>query len=181
MIRYTLVCDRRHEFESWFSGSADYDMQAKRGLVTCPMCGSAKVEKALMTPRLGRSERTSRQKTRHEAYENREQPHEASGQAAHGGPRRQIPAPAEAPDTAPVAIMTSQEQELRKKLRELRDHIVNNAENVGSRFPEEARKMHYGEKEHRSIYGVASAEDAEALHEEGIAFSALPVLPEDRN
>ena len=66
-------------------------------------------------------------------------------------------------------------------LRELRDHVVKNAENVGQRFPEEARKMHYGEAEHRSIYGIASPQDAEALHEEGIAFSALPVLPEDRN
>jgi hypothetical protein len=78
-------------------------------------------------------------------------------------------------------MMTPQEQALRQKLRELHDHLVKNAENVGQRFPEEARKMHYGEKEHRSIYGVASAKDAEALHEEGIAFSALPVLPDDRN
>jgi hypothetical protein len=184
MIRYTLVCDRRHEFESWFSGSADYDVQAARGFVACPMCGSAKVEKALMTPRLVRSERAPRQGTRQEADQEadhearREQPHQASGQGA----REEAPAPAEAaPAPMPVAIMTSREQELRKKLRELRDHIVHNAENVGSRFPEEARKMHYGEKEHRSIYGIASAEDAEALHEEGIAFSALPVLPEDRN
>ena len=56
MIRYTLVCNERHEFESWFTNSAAYDKQAKRGLVTCPLCGSAKVEKALMTPRLGRAD-----------------------------------------------------------------------------------------------------------------------------
>ena len=54
MILYNLVCAKGHEFESWFAGSAAYDRQAKRGLVECPVCGSAKVEKALMTPRLAR-------------------------------------------------------------------------------------------------------------------------------
>ena len=56
MIRYTLVCEQHHEFESWFANSAAYDKQAKRSLVTCPICGSAKVEKAIMAPRLARAE-----------------------------------------------------------------------------------------------------------------------------
>ena len=81
----------------------------------------------------------------------------------------------------PVAMMSPQEREFRAKLKELRDHLVANAENVGPRFPEEARKMHYGEAEHRSIYGIASPEDAKQLHEEGIEFSPLPVLPDERN
>jgi hypothetical protein len=173
MIRYTLVCNKHHEFESWFANSAAYDKQVKRGLVTCPMCGSAKVEKALMAPRLTRSGSSSRQSERQEVH--KESPLEAPARQ----PAQAAPDAAASP--APVAMMTPQEQELRRKLRELRDHLVRNAENVGPRFPEEARKMHYGEAEHRSIYGVASAKDAEALHEEGIAFSALPVLPEDRN
>ena len=59
--------------------------------------------------------------------------------------------------------------------------LVQNADNVGPRFPEEARKMHYGEAEHRSIYGIASPEEAKELHEEGIEFHPLPVLPEERN
>jgi hypothetical protein len=168
MIRYALVCDKHHEFESWFANSAAFDKQAKRGLVTCPLCGSAKVEKALMTPRLGRSDASSHQES-------------ASNQETPASPPATEAAPDAAATPAPVAMMAPQEQELRQKLRELRDHLVKNAENVGQRFPEEARKMHYGEAEHRSIYGVASAKDAEALHEEGIAFSALPVLPDDRN
>jgi hypothetical protein len=165
MIRYALVCDRRHEFESWFSNSAAYDKQVRQGLIACPLCGSAKVEKALMKPRLAHSDKSSRR--RRDGH--KEQP----GQEA--------PPQAASPAPAAVAMMTPQEQELRRKLRELRDHLVKNSENVGSRFPEEARRMHYGETEHRSIYGVASSQDAEALHEEGIAFSALPVLPDDRN
>ena len=56
-----------------------------------------------------------------------------------------------------------------------------NADYVGKQFPEEARKMHYGETEHRSIYGEASPDDAKALHEEGIEFHAIPTLPEERN
>ena len=78
-------------------------------------------------------------------------------------------------------MVSPQEREFRAKLKELRDHLTKNADNVGQKFPEEARKMHYGEIEHRSIYGEASPEEAKELHEEGIEFHPLPVLPEERN
>jgi hypothetical protein len=78
-------------------------------------------------------------------------------------------------------MVSPQEAEFRKKLKELRDHLVKNADNVGKRFPEEARKMHYGEIEHRSIYGEASPEEAKELIEEGVDVHPLPILPEDRN
>jgi hypothetical protein len=165
MILYNLVCAKGHEFESWFAGSAAYDRQAKRGLVECPVCGSAKVEKALMTPRLARTRKSTSAAS------------ETPAAAAASEPV--LPAAPEPP--APVAVISPQERELRTKLRELREHLVKNAENVGQRFPEEARKMHYGEKEHRSIYGTASPDDAKALHEEGIEFAPLPVLPDERN
>jgi len=90
-------------------------------------------------------------------------------------------APAEAPATESTSLMLAQERELRAKLKELRDHIVKNADNVGERFPNEARKMHYGDIEHRPIYGEASPDEARALIEEGVEVSPLPVLPEDRN
>jgi hypothetical protein len=166
MIRYTLVCNKRHEFESWFANSTAYDKQVKRGLVTCPMCGSPKVEKALMTPRLARTDTSSARSIV-----------PAAPPAAEAAPA----APAAATPPTPVAMISPQEQEFRQKLRELRDHLVRNADNVGPRFPEEARKMHYGEAEHRSIYGIASPEEAKELHEEGIEFSPLPVLPDERN
>ena len=95
-----------------------------------------------------------------------------------------LPAPAvpsPAPGKTPVAIMSPQERELRKKLKELRDHVVKSADYVGEKFPEEARRMHYGEIEHRSIYGEATPDQAEELHEEGIEFHPLPVLPDERN
>jgi hypothetical protein len=156
MIRYSLACERRHVFESWFQNSAAYDRQAKRGLVTCPHCGSAKVEKAIMAPALSR----------------------AAGKRKSAAP---APAAAAAAEKTPVAMVSPEEREMRAKLKELRDHLTKNSDYVGQKFPEEARKMHYGEIEHRSIYGEASAEDAKELHEEGIEFHPLPVLPDERN
>jgi hypothetical protein len=66
-------------------------------------------------------------------------------------------------------------------LKGLRAHLEAHAEHVGSAFPEEARKMHYGEAKSRSIYGEASLEEARALSEEGIPALPLPALPEDHN
>jgi len=157
MIRYTLVCEGGHNFESWFADSAAYDKQTKRGLVTCPQCGSPKVEKAIMAPQLAG---TKKRRTR----------------------TLEMPAPETAtPEKAPVAMLSAQETEFRAKLKELRDHLIKNAEHVGPKFPEQARKMHYGEIEHRSIYGEASPEEAKELIEEGIEVHPLPVLPDERN
>jgi hypothetical protein len=167
MIRYALACDNGHSFESWFQNSVAYDKQAKRGLVTCPVCNSAKVEKAIMAPQLHRTD------------VERPRPIVAPPPAPPAAPTPSTPPTA--PGKSPVAIMSPKERELRSKLKELRDHVTKNANYVGPRFPEEARKIHYGETEHRSIYGEASPEDAKALHEEGIEFAPLPVLPDERN
>jgi hypothetical protein len=99
---------------------------------------------------------------------------------------REVAAPAAAPAETTVApestpLLMAQERELRTKLKELRDHIVKNADNVGERFPNEARKMHYGDIEHRPIYGEASPDEARALIDEGVEVSPLPILPDDRN
>lgn len=67
------------------------------------------------------------------------------------------------------------------KLKEAVAAIKANSEDVGTRFPEEARKIHYGEADARGIIGQATPDEAEALVEEGIEIAALPVLPEDVN
>ena len=161
MIRYALRCERDHAFESWFQSSSAYESQVKRKLVTCPICNSTKVDKAIMAPRIvGKKGR---------------------GRAT---PPPEPVATTAAPETAqsgPTSLMLAQERELRTKLKELRDHIVKNADNVGERFANEARAMHYGDKEHRPIYGEASPDEAKSLIDEGIDVSPLPVLPEDRN
>ena len=158
MIRYSLRCERGHTFESWFQDSSAYDAQVKRKLVSCPVCASVKVEKAIMAPRIAGKK---------------------------GREKAPVPvetaAPAETPASESTPLMMAQERELRAKIKELRDHIVKNADNVGERFPNEARAMHYGDKEHRPIYGEASPEEARALIDEGVEVSPLPTLPEDRN
>ncbi|QGY02262.1 DUF1178 family protein [Methylobacterium mesophilicum SR1.6/6] len=151
MIRYSLVCEAGHGFESWFPSSDSYDAQVARGLVACPVCDTAKVGKALMAPSVARTD----------------------------GERQPAHPPAQA--AAPVTLVAEPERQVRAMLRALREHLVANSEHVGARFPEEARKIHYGEAEGRAIYGDASPAEARALIDEGIDVAALPLLPDDRN
>ncbi|HEX2553734.1 MAG TPA: DUF1178 family protein [Microvirga sp.] len=155
MIKYALACEQAHEFESWFPSSDAFETQRKRGFVTCPVCDSSKVEKQIMAPALARRDRDP-------------------------APRPPMPE-APAPEAQPMAILSEREQHLRAMLKALREHVTKTAEHVGERFADEARKMHYGETEHRSIYGEANLEDAHALWEEGIEVHPLPILPDDRN
>lgn len=153
MIRFALRCQKGHEFEAWFRNGDTYERQAKRGEVRCPDCGSVKIAKAIMAPSI-----------------------------AKGGPRVPAPAaetPASAPaETVPAPAPDSGEVhvagKLREALREMRHLIEKNAEYVGPRFADEARKMHKGEADERSIYGEASDAEAEALKEEGIEFGRIP-------
>jgi len=149
VIRYDLHCEAGHGFESWFRSSGDYDVQRKRRLVECPVCGSHDVEKQIMAPRLKRTDKADRAK------------------------------PGE--EKAPVAMMSPQEAEFRQKLRELRDHVTKNAEDVGEKFPELARKMHNEEIERRSIYGEASPDEVKSLLDDEVDIHPLPLLPDDRN
>lgn len=154
MIRYSLQCDKEHGFEGWFSSSADHDRQKEAGLVECPVCGSRKVGKALMAPSVA----TARKK-------------EARAEVA-AAQQTAVMKPAGA---------DAQKREMLRQLKELRDKVLADAENVGENFAEEARKIHYGETDARGIYGKASIEDAASLAEEGIEVMPIPDLPEDSN
>lgn len=157
MIRYTLHCDKAHEFDSWFPSSASYDDQRARKLVVCPVCGSTRIDKTVMAPQVARRDR------------------------APDRPAAPAPDAARPAGEAAVAMVSPAEQALRARIRELRDHLMKHADPVGDRFAEEARKIHYGEVEYRSIYGSATPEEARELAEEGIDFYPLPALPDDRN
>jgi hypothetical protein len=164
MIRYRLKCEKRHEFEAWFSDSAAFDRQAKRGQVSCPKCGTTRVEKALMKPSIAKGGRRKRV----------EKPAEPAPPQSAAPPQ---PAPQAQPDTHRLAA----HGELAAAMRKLRTEIEAKSEYVGPRFPEEARKIHYEEAPARGIYGEATSEEAQALSEEGIEFFPLPPLPEDHN
>jgi hypothetical protein len=156
VIRYTLACAAGHSFESWFPDSAASEQQLARGLVACPACGSTLVEKAIMAPSIGRA-----------------------GREPDAPPA--APSPAPESTSQPVALLSQREQELRRMLKELRDHVKQNADYVGEKFPELARQMHNDEIDKRSIYGEAKPQEVKDLLDEGVEVQPLPILPDERN
>ncbi len=134
MIKYDLICKEEHEFEAWFRDSAAFDEQAAKKKVVCPYCGSKKVSKAIMAPRVSSKTKAKGKKT----------------------------------------MLAGQQAKLAKMMSELRDHVEKTHDYVGDQFPEEARKIHYGETEHRDIYGEATLEDAKELVEEGVPVAPIP-------
>ncbi len=153
MIVYDLKCRKDHVFEAWFPDSASFTAQAEAGKVVCPVCGSKKVSKALMAPNV----------------------------VARKG-RETAPLPAEKPAGEAAAMADSAKAgELRRMLRELRDHVEKSCDYVGEQFAEEARKIHYGESDPRGIYGETSDAEAKELQEEGIEVARVPWLPRENS
>ena len=141
MIRFSLICEKEHEFEAWFRSNGDFDTQKKRGFVECPHCGLSKVDKALMAPAVS----TGRQQEK-------------------------------------IALaMGDAQREAMAQLKALSKKMRENADYVGDRFADEARKIHFGEIEQRGIYGEATAEEAKSLAEDGVSFMPIPVFPDDQN
>ena len=142
-----LQCGEGHGFEGWFASHDDYDAQRSRGLLTCPVCNSAEVSKLPSAPRLNLGAESPR-------------------------PETSAPAAAEA---APQALAQVSPQQLQAAWMKMVRHVMAHTEDVGTRFAEEARKIHYGEREERNIRGQASRAETEALLEEGIDILPLPV------
>jgi hypothetical protein len=151
VIKYALLCDQGHGFDSWFPDSEAFETQARRGLVACPDCDSVRVTKAIMAPAVAAGRESARAK--------------ASKAAAPG----------------PVTLLDHREQRLRAMMRALRDEIMAKSDNVGRNFPDAARKMHLGEEPPRSIRGEATGAEVKELIEEGIGVLPMPNLPEERN
>lgn len=141
MIRFSLICEREHEFEAWFRSNDDFDTQKKRGFVDCPSCGSHRIEKALMAPAVSTG-------------------------------RKQ--------EKIAFAMGEAQKRAL-AQLKALAEKVRENADYVGDKFAEEARKIHFGETDPRGIYGEATFDEAKSLAEDGVEFMPIPVFPEDRN
>ena len=157
MILFTLKCSADHAFEGWFRDNAAYDRQQRRGLIACPECGSNKVEKAPMAPRLGRSDKSEKS------------PPERAAVAAPNEPPAQAAQPADEAPPTPAQV--------RRALQILRRHIERNCEDVGKQFAAEARRIHKGEAKGRGIYGEATQAESKALLEEGIEIASIPWVP----
>jgi hypothetical protein len=179
-----LQCGQHHVFEGWFGSEDDYQSQLTRGLVTCPMCGDVHVSKKLSAPRLNLSTaRGDRDTTGPEAARAAGNSSDWAGVRQDGQAETASHHPARASATAPVAptlpslqeVANLEPAQLQAALLKMVRHVVANTEDVGSSFPEEARKMHYGEAEQRNIRGHATPEETEALIDEGIAVMPLPL------
>ena len=154
MIVFDLCCDAGHRFEGWFGSSEDFAGQQARGLVACPACGSAAVDKAPMAPAVARK----------------------------GNRQAVLPPPDKQPMTR--GPMPPEVAEALQKLAEAQARALEDSKWVGDAFADQSRAMHYGERDAETIHGQATPEEAVALFEEGIPVSPLPfpiAPPEDLN
>lgn len=168
MIKYTLKCSNDHVFDGWFSNSIAFDEQKDMGLVSCPSCGETEIKKTLMTPSITGAK--------------------TQGDSAEQTDTTVLDAPIASdsellPTTIPEPLVHGDEtmQAVVEKMRELRSWVEANTENVGDKFADKARKMHFGEEERHGIIGKATFEEAQELIDEGVDFLPLPALPEDNN
>jgi len=141
VIQYSLICENAHKFDAWFKSAAAYDEQHARGIVTCPVCMSEVVEKAIMAPAVNRTDGER-----------------VSLSAGHPEARQ-----------------------LREMMRALRKKVTSEADYVGDKFADEARKIHFKESDARGIYGEATRDEVTGLIEDGIDFMPLPNLPDEAN
>ena len=165
MIRYTLLCEREHEFESWFRDSAAFEQLAAAKQAACPTCGSTTVRKAMMMPSVvtSRTRRTGA----------------VAAEAA--APPSPAPDTTAAADPHPVALMNERAKQLRAMMRDVHRRVTETADNVGRAFAVEARAIHDGQSPARSIYGEASRDEVAALLDDGIPLLPLPVPPDDHH
>lgn len=147
MIQFTLKCDADHRFDSWFQSSSAFDKLAAAGMVSCSVCGSAKVDKALMAPRVS---------TRHDD--------------------QTAPSVAPPPEK-PARPLSEPASDAERAMAELRRKVEASATYVGGNFAREARAIHDGSSPGRPIYGEAKPEEARALIEDGVPVMPLPFAP----
>ena len=173
MIKYQLLCDSEHEFEGWFQTSAAFNEQNQAGFITCPICDSAKVRRALMTPNLASPKR--RRTSSSDDIANTGAPITDTDWSGSSPPVNQA-ATSVSGSAVPAGVKLG---EAMAQLRQLQLKIKSECRDVGNEFAAEARKIHYGESAPENIFGQSSNEEREALADEGIDFVPLPWLPPD--
>ncbi|ABC63380.1 DUF1178 family protein [Erythrobacter litoralis] len=149
MIVYDLSCSSSHRFEVWFRSSADFAEQREKGWLQCPECGCEQVDKAPMAPSV-----PAKSSARSEALSN--------------APAQEIVSGGES--AIPPKVM-----EAMKALAKAQSEAIKESKWVGKDFAQQARDMHYGEKDEELIHGKATPEEAQDLVDEGIAVAPLLV------
>jgi hypothetical protein len=161
MIVFDLICrDSGHRFEGWFGSSRDYESQHSAGLISCPTCGAGAVDKAVMAPNVG-------------IKANRRSGPEPTPPKTGKPDRRDVMGEAQPPQN--VVTVPPEYVELVEKIAKTQAKILEKSKWVGTDFPEQARAIHYGEKDATAIHGMASADEVTELQEEGIELMPLPL------
>ena len=151
MISFSLICKNNHEFEGWFRTSEDYELQLKKGLISCPSCNNNIIQKALMAPAV-----KSSKKLNNNFIDNKNvNSNNLENKAVIG------------------------DNDLRMALRNIRTYVEKNCDNVGDDFANEARLISKGKKKARGIYGKVDNKEAEKLLDEGIEINAVPWIKDD--
>ena len=150
MIVFDLHCKDGHRFEGWFGSAKEFASQKKRGLLSCPTCGDGTISRGLSAPRLNMG-----------AQE----------------PKKQLPAPLQKTPDMEGKDAFAVAQILYSRML---DKILTKSEDVGAKFPEEARKIYYQESPSRAIRGQATRDEHDALVDEGIPVARFPAIPTDR-
>lgn len=158
-----LQCRHQHSFEGWFASEDDFQNQLSRSLIECPLCNNKTITKMLSAPRLNFGVAPPKVPPASQPSLG------AASSATYAGLNSGDSAAA-----ASAAVIPAPESALQTAWLQMVRHVVANTENVGDKFAEEARKIHYGESEERAIRGHASRKETAELLEEGI--SVMPLL-----
>lgn len=157
-----LCCAQGHMFEGWFASESDFVRQQDGGLIACPMCGQTQIQRLPSAPRLNLKRAAADPARAVRAVDEGASPTtKPEGRMTERQP----------PDQSLAPVATGLEQAWLAAVRQ----VMAQTEDVGSRFAQEARRMHYGEVEARGIRGQTSPAEAQALREEGIEVLVLPV------
>ena len=156
MIKYQLNCNNEHQFDGWFPNIAEFERQQEKKLLICPLCDSNQVDRAIMSPGIGKSKSKSKTKTTSKSQLDKEEFYKAQF-------------------TDDTMIPASQAKNI---LRKIRKKIVTEFDNVGDRFVKEYRKHEKGERDDK-FYGVPSKEEVKELLEEGVDLFHLPNVKDD--
>lgn len=160
MIVFDLECRTAgHRFEGWFGSSADFDRQARDGLLVCPVCGAADVAKAAMAPAVGRK-----------------------GNQVPAPPRESRSAPAPAAISNAMPALPPEAVAMLRAIAQVQAETIKASTWVGDKFADQARAMHYGETDARLIHGQATPDQARELLDEGVPVAPLliPVIPPEK-
>ena len=189
MVKFSLLCEKAHDFEAWFQSNESFETQRSENQIYCPHCASSSVRKALMAPNLSSPKIKARSQDIDDTAQRAQIPSSQSATQSSPAMARTDTQPVmqgsntATPDQTVPARQAKADmpnmQQMAQMVRHMHQLVAENCTNVGPKFADEARKMHQGETAAKPLYGTSTAEERAELTDEGIAFAQLPDMPKD--